>query len=232
MNDRTAPPRSAPPTRCCWPKERGNSARWKCRKAPLCTALRVTVGVADAQTIDIGWGPDHGRRRFLVAHSHQADEGNAAVHLPLGLLLTLWDGKTATSSAWCDRVEGPLRTSSLEVLGDDSLLLKMTLPDACVHVPAALVEPFKFAVGLVLRLSDKTVGKQANLSNAGGTYSTTSPCHLCGIESTCRSNALGITLCRGLADGSIAMTQSGCFVHIGGLAAERVRIAEEDGERR
>lgn len=229
MNDRTAPPRSTPPTRCCWPKERDNSARWQCRKAPLCTALRVTAGVADAQTIEIGWGPDHGRRRFLVIHSHEADEADAAVHLPLGLLLTLWDGKTAQSSAWCDRDAGPLRTSSLEVFGDGSLLFKMTMPDACVHVPVALIEPFKFAVGLLLRLSDKTVGKQANLSNVGGTYSTTSPCRLCGNESTCRSNALGITLCRSVADDSIAMTQSGCFVHLDELAAERIRIAEQDG---
>lgn len=231
MNDRTDPPRSALPTCCCWPKEHGKSARWQCRNAPLCTALRVTVGVADAQTFEIGWGPDNGRRRFLVVYAHEPDEPTAAVHMPLGLLLTLWDDNPAHSSNWHDRDAGRLRTSILEVFGDGSLFFNTTVPEARVHVPAALVEPFKFAVGLLLRLSDKTVGKQANLSNAGGTYSTKSPCRLCGIASTCRTNTLGVTLCRGAADDSIAMTQSGCFVHLDGLAAERIRIVEQDGGR-
>lgn len=202
-----------------------------CAAAPLCQRIRLSVGIADAQTIEIGWGPDHNRGRRLVIHVHEANAPASAVHLPLGVLLRLWDGEQAQSSTWWDPESGQFRTTSLEVLGDGSMLFKITLPAAGVHVPAALVEPFKFAVGLLLRLSDKTVGKQANLSNAGGTYSTASPCHLCGIASTCRSNALGITLCRGVAAGSIAMTQSGCFVHLDGLAAQRIRIVEQDGGR-
>jgi hypothetical protein len=216
-------------TQCCPAQAGGGKGRIRCPMAPLCQRIRVSVGTSDAQTIEIGWGSKRGRGLVVVIHVHEAGEPTAAVHLPLGLLLRLWDGTQADSSDWLGRESGRLRTSSLEVLGDGSLFLKVTMPDACVHVPAALVESFKFAVGLLLRLSDKTVGKMANLSDAGGTYSTTSPCHLCGTESTCRTNAVGITLCRGVDDDSVAITQNGCFVHLEGLAAERTRTADQDG---
>lgn len=218
--------------RCCRPSPDLGLAPQQCRQAPLCQRIRVSVGFTDAQTIELGWGPDHGHGLVVVVHAQEAGEPTAAVHLPLGLLLHLWGGNQSHLSDWFDRASGRFRTSSLEVHGDGSLFFKVTMHDACVHVPATLVEPFKFAVGILLRLSDKTVGKQANLSNAGGTCLTKRACHICGIESTCKTSAIGITLCRGVADDAIAITQSGYFVHVEGPAADRIRIASQEGRRR
>jgi hypothetical protein len=116
------------------------------------------------------------------------------------------------------------------VLSDGSLLLRCTAPDAGVLVPAVLLPSFKEAVGLLLRLADKTVGKwAANLSDAGGTMTTVVHCPICAAERACRTSEIGVTLCAGSDLGAIGRTQSGYFVHVDGHAATRVRIAGDDG---
>jgi hypothetical protein len=205
----------------------------RCHIAPLCSAIHVAVGTVDQQAIELGWAPDHQQGRLVAVHVHEAGLPSFAVDVPLGIVLLLWRCPQSLTRTWRDQRTQRNRTSHVEVLGDGSILLKCTAPDAGVLVPASLLPSFKEAIGLLLRLADKTVGIFGpNLTDAGGSMTTAACCHICSAERACRTSPIGITFCAVSAEGAIGRTASGYFVHIDGHAATMVRIdggKETDG---
>lgn len=212
---------------CCY--FRGSSTTPQpCSLAPLCPRIRVAVGSAEGQTFELGWAQKTGKGLLVALHVHEADVESFQIDLPLGLLLRLWtEPNTPSEAHWWDSRSQKTRRSRIELTNDGSLLLSCKAPDAGVFVPSGLVQDFKFALGILLRLADKTVGiLAANLTEVGGSMSRARLCAICTGEFTCRASKLGIVLCATTSDHALGKTQSGLFIFVDGVAAERVRLAE------
>ena len=204
-----------------------------CATAPLCAAIRVSVCTTDGQTIELGWAHDHGDGLLVAVHAHETGGPLFAVDVPLGLLLKSWTPPPSLTRSWTDGRTNRKRTSRLELLADGSVQFNCTEPDAGVLIDAAMMPSFKEAVGLLLTLADKTVAnRDANLTDAGGSLTTYPCCPHCTSERGCRTSDIGVTHCIGSEEGAIGRTRDGCFVHVAGYAATRVRIADNNEESR